>query len=127
LGVEVHILQSDVSETAEYYRDRLGFQIDFLFGEPANHAAVSRGEWTGSTVTIQFTRLPEGRRLKPSGYLYIFTDTRLDALCQDYRANGVEIVTDPQGNVLQWRAGGIDKSEFLELLRASNPSATKDL
>lgn len=28
----------------------------------------------------------------------------------------VTIVTDPQGNALQWRAGGIGKSEFLELL-----------
>ncbi len=29
------------------------------------------------------------------------------------------IVTDPQGNVLQWRAGRIGKSEFLELLKAT--------
>ena len=33
------------------------------------------------------------------------------------------IVTDPNGNALQWRVGGIGKSEFLELLRASDPSA----
>ena len=39
----------------------------------------------------------------------------------------VTIITDPQGNVLQWRAGGIGKSEFLELLRASNPSAETNL
>ena len=37
------------------------------------------------------------------------------------------IVTDPNGNALQWRVGGIGKSEFLELLRASNPSAINDL
>ncbi|MFQ5503137.1 MAG: thioredoxin family protein [Phycisphaerae bacterium] len=34
----------------------------------------------------------------------------------------VTIVTDPQGNALQWRAGGIGKTEFLELLKTSNPS-----
>ena len=33
----------------------------------------------------------------------------------------ITIVTDPNGNALQWRVGGIGKSEFLELLRASNP------
>ncbi len=46
-----------------------------------------------------------------------------------YKVGGppVTIVTDRQGNVLQWRDGGIGKSEFLELLRASNPSAAKDL
>ena len=39
----------------------------------------------------------------------------------------ITIVTDPNGNALQWRVGGIGKSEFLELLRASNPSAINDL
>ena len=39
----------------------------------------------------------------------------------------ITIITDPNGNALQWRVGGIGKSEFLELLRASNPSAINDL
>jgi len=34
----------------------------------------------------------------------------------------ITIITDPNGNALQWRVGGIGKSEFLELLRASNPT-----
>ena len=46
-----------------------------------------------------------------------------------YKIGGppVTIVTDPQGDVLDWRAGGISKSEFIELLSVSNPSAAKDL
>jgi protein disulfide-isomerase len=39
----------------------------------------------------------------------------------------VTIITDPQGNALQWRVGGIGKSVFLELLRTPRPSATKDM
>jgi thioredoxin 1 len=39
----------------------------------------------------------------------------------------VTIVTDPQGNVLDWRAGGINKSEFLEFLKSSSPSDARDL
>ena len=40
----------------------------------------------------------------------------------------VTIITDPQGNALGWRVGGISKSEFLELLRKPKPpAATKDL
>lgn len=39
----------------------------------------------------------------------------------------VTIVTDPDGNALQWRAGGIGKSEFLELLRSSSSSVTGGL
>ena len=38
----------------------------------------------------------------------------------------VTIITDSQGNSMRWRAGGIGKSEFLELLREPNPSAAKD-
>ena len=39
----------------------------------------------------------------------------------------ITIVTDPNGNALQWRVGRIGKSEFLKLIRASNPSAINDL
>lgn len=40
-------------------------------------------------------------------------------IMQRYKVSGapVTIVTDPQGEVLQWRTGGIGKPEFLELLR----------
>lgn len=38
----------------------------------------------------------------------------------------VTIVTDEQGNVLQWRDGGIGKSDFLELMRAANASAAEE-
>ena len=46
------------------------------------------------------------------------------AILVRYNVGGtpITIVTDPNGNVLQWRVGGIGKSEFLELLRASNPT-----
>lgn len=33
----------------------------------------------------------------------------------------VTIITDSQGNALRWRAGGIGKSEFLELLKEPKP------
>jgi len=39
----------------------------------------------------------------------------------------VTIITDPQGEVLQWRTGGIGKSAFLELLSATDSSAANDL
>lgn len=33
------------------------------------------------------------------------------------------IITDPQGNVLQQKAGGMDKADFLKMLATLNPSA----
>jgi thioredoxin 1 len=51
------------------------------------------------------------------------------AVCARYKVKGapVTIVTDPQGNALDWRAGRIRKSEFLDLLDLSKPPAAKDL
>ncbi len=37
------------------------------------------------------------------------------------------IITDPQGNVLQQKQGGIGKTEFLELLGTLNPFAAESL
>lgn len=39
----------------------------------------------------------------------------------------VTIVTDSLGNALDWRAGGISKSEFFELLDLSTPGEAKEL
>ncbi|MFO0916228.1 MAG: thioredoxin family protein [Pirellulales bacterium] len=60
----------------------------------------------------------------------IDVDNPVDAeLLGRYNVGGtpVTIITDPQGNALRWRAGGISKSEFLELLGESNASAAEDL
>ncbi len=35
----------------------------------------------------------------------------------------ITIITDPSGKALRWRVGGIGKSDFLELLQGTTPSA----
>jgi thioredoxin 1 len=39
----------------------------------------------------------------------------------------VTIITDPQGNALRWKAGGMGKADFLALLAEPNPAAVKDM
>lgn len=39
----------------------------------------------------------------------------------------VTIITDPQGNVLRWRDGGMGKADFLNFLEKPKPSANEDL
>jgi uncharacterized glyoxalase superfamily protein PhnB len=57
-GVLPVFLVDDVVMTAEYYRDVLGFEVDFLYGEPAVHASVSRDD-----ALFNFTKSePPGRR-----------------------------------------------------------------
>ena len=51
------------------------------------------------------------------------------ALLARYNVKGapVTIVTDPQGSALDWRAGRIGKSEFLDLLKSSSSSVATEL
>ena len=85
----------DIVATTNYYKEKLGFHIDFLFGDPPNHAGVSRGNWTGNLVSIQLSQVPPERIITPAGHLYIFVSAQIDALYQTYLANGVEIVHEP--------------------------------
>lgn len=94
--VEPVLMVHDVAATAAFYRDKLGFHVDFLYGDPPEHGGVSRGEWTGSLVTIQLSQVPPERALTPAGYLYIVMDHTLDDLHAQYQANGVTIRQAPQ-------------------------------
>jgi len=93
--LEPVLMVHDVLAATAFYRDKLGFTVDFVYGEPADHAAVSRGEWSGSMVTIQLTHVAADRPLAHAGYLYIVVDSRLDQLYEQYQANGVTIEREP--------------------------------
>ena len=84
----------DVMETAVFYRDKLGFHIDFFYGDPPNHAGISRTDWSGSGVVFQLYLVPPDRPITPSGYQYIFVSSDIDALFALYQANGVTIRQD---------------------------------
>ena len=48
----------DVTVTASYYRDVLGFEIDFVYGEPASYASVSRDD---AVLNFTHARAPDWR------------------------------------------------------------------
>lgn len=85
----------NVLKTAEYYRAKLGFHIDFLYGNPPTHGGVSRGEWSGSMVTIQLSQVQSDREIVPTGHLHIRIRNSIDTLVENYRAKGVEIIQEP--------------------------------
>lgn len=94
------LLVHNVMESVNYYRNQLGFGVEFLYRETPEseptHAGVARGHWTGSRVVIQLSEAPQGRSIEPAGYLYVFVDAHIDALYEQYREQGVEIVAPPQ-------------------------------
>lgn len=49
------VFVSDVQAAAEFYRDQLGFAIDFLHGQPAFYGSVSRDE---ASIHLRFVHQP---------------------------------------------------------------------
>lgn len=109
----------DVPASAAYYRDRLGFAVDFLHGEPPFYGAVSRDD---VCLHLRFVHEPNFAELAAREvYLILATievgDVR--GLFDEVAARGAEIarpparqswggtdfhVRDPDGNVISFVA-----------------------
>ena len=91
------LLVDDVIDTAEYYRDVLGFSFAGLYGNPPGFVIVDR-----DGARLMFRRSPAGRTRRPSnsdaieGFtdVYIYTDD-VDTLAAELRARGANIVLEP--------------------------------
>lgn len=85
----------DVVQTAEYYRDKLGFKILGYFAEPPVFAMVGR-----DGVEIHFgkadgeVRFNETLRRGVGSDAYIFVDD-VHALYDEFTASGVEVIEGP--------------------------------
>ena len=77
----------DVRMATEFYRDRLGFEIEFLWGEPPVHGAVRCGD-----VSIHFSEgTPEPRGF----WLYLIVDA-VDTLFERCRNLNVQLLDEPE-------------------------------
>jgi catechol 2,3-dioxygenase-like lactoylglutathione lyase family enzyme len=76
----------DVAKAVEFYRSKLGFDLDFVMGDPPDHGSVTR-----CRVGIQFTKAPEEFVASSfPGWTYIFVDN-IDALHSEYVERGVTL------------------------------------
>ncbi|WP_340645355.1 VOC family protein [Phenylobacterium sp.] len=96
-GVAAQLFVNDVIESAEYYRDVLGFSFDRFFGDPPVFVGVDRG-----AAKLLLKSAPEDRKplvsntTSPGGFtdVYIYCDDVM-ALASELRAKGAEIVVEP--------------------------------
>jgi uncharacterized glyoxalase superfamily protein PhnB len=96
-GVQAVLFVRDVRRTLDYYRDALGFHIDFEAGEPLLHARVSSGDREhASAARIRFETAPSSEATVPSCYLYVHVGSEIDELFQAYKGKGVDIVMEPK-------------------------------
>lgn len=116
-GVVPMLFASDVPAAAAFYRDRLGFAVDFLHGKPPFYGAVSRD---GICLHLRLVCTPNFRDLarhEASLILASIEVTDVKALFDECKARGAEIarklarqawggmdfhVRDPDGNVISF-------------------------
>jgi uncharacterized glyoxalase superfamily protein PhnB len=80
----------DAVETAEYYRDRLGFEIEFTWGNPPYYAIVKRGG-----VAIHFSeREDTSKKITPS-MVYVFVED-VDEMYDELKQEGLEMFSPPE-------------------------------
>ena len=81
----------DVKQTAEYYRDKLGFEIKFLWEDPPTYAVLKR-----EGVGIHLSKKADD--FEPSGrhtayYIFVYD---VEGLFKEFKEKGVEILNEPQ-------------------------------
>ena len=80
-GAPVFVVR-DVPKSVAYYRDALGFETEFLYGEPTFYAGVERGN-----VLIHLQAADHTTRLPGHGAVNVFV-TDVDALYQELKSPG---------------------------------------
>ena len=85
----------DVSAAAAFWRDKLGFKIDFLHGNPAFYGAVSRD---GACLHLKFVHAPVfgPGRVEDEGLIMAYVPTgNLKALIAEFHAREVPFSQPP--------------------------------
>jgi catechol 2,3-dioxygenase-like lactoylglutathione lyase family enzyme len=85
----------DVTASAEFYRDKLGFKIDFVHGAPPFYGAVSRGAAVLHLKFVDDAVFGPGRVEAEDLIMAFVPIDNIKALCAEYRANGVSFSQEP--------------------------------
>ncbi len=95
-GIAPQFVVQDVVKTAEYYRDKLGFEILGFFAEPPVFAMVRRGnaEIHFARADGERTQMNEDVRRGLGTDAYIFVSD-INSVHAEFLAAGVEIVEGP--------------------------------
>jgi catechol 2,3-dioxygenase-like lactoylglutathione lyase family enzyme len=91
-GAKPVLFVSNVNASATFYRDTLGFEIDFLHGHPPFYGSVSRGR---ATLHLKFVHEPvfAAGVAEKEGLIMAFIDApNVKRLYSEYQAAGAAIV-----------------------------------
>lgn len=116
LSAQPQIFVRDLERALGFYRDKLGFGVVFIHGEPAFYAQVMRG---AARLNLRVTDLPAFDAAfaagEPDALAATISVAAIELLHDEFRAYGVEmhqglrnetwgattfIVADPDGNLI---------------------------
>lgn len=80
----------DVLKSVGHYRDALGFDTEFLYGEPTFYAGVERGD-----VLIHLQAAHESKREPGQMAINIFVSD-VDALYEELKGRGAKLLNAPK-------------------------------
>lgn len=80
----------EVLQSLQYYRDVLGFQVEFTYGQPTFYAGVER-----NGVAIHLQAASQTKRQPGQGAMNVFV-TDADTLYQELKSKGAKILTEPK-------------------------------
>jgi uncharacterized glyoxalase superfamily protein PhnB len=95
-GVQPVLQVEDMNAAIAYYRE-LGFEVDFIAGDPPVHARVSSGDRThAGAVRLRLVPFEGGGARRDRGYFWVHVGHDLDGLFAKLQAAGVDIVSGPK-------------------------------
>jgi catechol 2,3-dioxygenase-like lactoylglutathione lyase family enzyme len=80
----------DVMASRDYYRDRLGFDVTFQYGEPTFYVCLCSGD-----VSLHLVSASQTPRLPGNGAVNIFVDN-VDALHAELVKRGAKVLKAPK-------------------------------
>ena len=117
-GIQPTLPVRDVAASVAYYRDVLGFEADFLYGDPPTFGRVMKGDRTfGDPVYLRFSLAPSDMPIPTAGEVAIHVGHDVDGLFAAYQSLGVKTlhpprsepwglrefrVADPDGHILRF-------------------------
>ena len=93
-GMQPVMQVPDVRSTAAFYSERLGFDIEFLYGDPPTHGGVCWCDWTTEGAHIQLSQETITGAPHPGLTLYFFVGSDIDELYHRYIDTGIPIVQE---------------------------------
>ncbi|MEO8664840.1 MAG: VOC family protein [Ignavibacteria bacterium] len=93
-GTAPILLVKDVTESANWYRDKLGFEIMNFYGEPPTYCIITRDEnYLMFCKAPAETIVPNWKNVQATSNVYFWVDD-VEVLYEEYKASGAKIDWD---------------------------------